>query len=80
MCVWGVNFVPFSEKVTCAGFIKQYCIHRVNWRKFEDEERGHIACCTVQQLHQKILFSPDLGNIDVLTNLEGQNPKCPKKL
>ena len=30
-----------------------------------------MACCRVQELHQKISFSPDLGNIDLLKNLDG---------
>ena len=42
---------------------------RVDWN-VEEEEKGHMACCTVQQLHQKISFAPDLGNIDLLTDLE----------
>ena len=43
---------------------------RVDWN-VEEEDKGHMACCTVQELHQKISFSPDLGDIDILTNLDG---------
>ena len=44
-------------------------LHRVDW-DVELEEKGHMACCTVQDLYQKIPFAPDLGDIDLLTVLE----------
>ena len=42
---------------------------RVDW-EIEDETKGHMVCCSVQELHQKIPFAPDLGNADLMTNLD----------
>ena len=44
-------------------------ISRVDWN-IDEEKKGHMSCCTIHDLNDKIPYSPKLGDIGLLTILE----------
>ena len=76
-CDWLAVSAIFNEFL-CITFVEIILICRVDWDT-EEEAKGHMSCCTLDELKERIPFLPDIdGNYDDDKDLldEGTSPGC----